>query len=75
MIHHSHNKVDDMTPQQEKEYIDEINYYFKDFLKASPYVEIGEEPGMQKIKLRAHVHAGTYSVGNNLRTANETICL
>jgi hypothetical protein len=55
-------KLDDMTPDEEQEYIDEINDYFCTFIEAAPFVEVGDVPGMQLIKLRSHVHEG-YNIG------------
>lgn len=52
-----------MTPEEEKEYIDEINDKFCYFIDVAPFVEIGEVSGMQRVKLRAHAYEGYYSVG------------
>jgi len=55
--------LDDMTPEEKGEFIEDINYYFVDFIKAAPFVELGEREDMQSRKLRSHVHEGKYSVG------------
>lgn len=58
-----HKEMGDMTPDELKEYMDEINDYFVDYIKAAPFVEIGERDGSRLIKLRANVHTGKYDVG------------
>jgi hypothetical protein len=58
-----HKPLDDMSQEDKVVYIDEINDYFVDYIKAAPFVEIGEREGMQSRKLRAHIHEGKYSVG------------
>jgi len=58
-----HKEMGDMTPDELKEYVDEINDYFVDFIKAAPFVEIGDREDMQSRKLRANIHEGKYSVG------------
>jgi hypothetical protein len=54
--------LDEMTPQEEQEYIDKINEYFRYCIDIIPFVEIGHEPDMRSRKLRSHVHEGKYSV-------------
>jgi hypothetical protein len=61
IIHHK--PLDDMSQEDKDIYIDEINDYFVDFIKAAPFVEIGDREDMQSRKLRANIHEGKYSVG------------
>lgn len=56
-------KLSEMTPQEEQEYISEINDYFCSFIEAAPFVEVGDVPGMQTIRLRESIDEGQYSVG------------
>lgn len=57
-------KLSEMTPQEEQEYISEINDYFCSFIEAAPFVEVGDVPGMQVMKLKTNgVDEGQYSVG------------
>jgi hypothetical protein len=57
-----HRPLDDMSPEEKVEYIDEINDLFTWCLRAAPFVEIGES-AIHTRKLRSHVHEGKYSVG------------
>jgi hypothetical protein len=54
--------LDDMTPEEKVEYIDEINELFTYCLVAAPFIEIGES-AIHTRKLRANIDEGTYSVG------------
>lgn len=50
-----HKPVDEMTPEEETNYIDKINEDFNYYIEAFPLIEAGEVPDMQYRKLRANV--------------------
>ena len=59
-------KLDDMTPDEEQEYINKINEDFKYYIEVIPFIELGNTPGMQTRKLRSHIHDGKYSIAEIL---------
>ena len=61
-----HKEMGDMTPDELKEYMDDINDLFIDFIEAAPFVEIGERDDSKLIKLRANVHTGKFDVGGSI---------
>jgi len=54
-------RLADMTPEEEQVYINKINEDVAYFLDAVPFVEIGDTSKGKHIKLKSHVHNGTYS--------------
>ena len=58
-------KLEDMSPEEEKGYIDKINYNFTDWIKAAPFIEIGYRPYSRNIilKSRTGLDDGMCSVG------------